>query len=427
MRLWKKRLFCVVALVVAVCIGGTAAFALPAWKLLGLTDAEAVQGQAGSGLDLQAKGHGKGLLKLKDIRGHWSEEAVLEASAQGLIRGYSDLTFQPNKPVTHLEALVMLANTLAQDSRVRQETRARAELRNRLQFRHKIAPWALDALAIAVEKGLITEAELGAFRPNQPAKRWEIARYLVRALNLENQVEASNRLEVEFRDAAAIPPGIAGYINLVFKKQLMVGMPGGLFQPQKPVTRAEMAALIVKLQDLLKDLREDLRDVLERYYVEGAIAAVAAGEITVKRRDGASVTLKVYEDTDIFWQGRRLTPADLRVGDEVRVFVKDGAAVFIRVLSRPTREQDQERDREQEREQQEVKGTLKAVVIAEGKTSLTVEKPDGKVVTYQLAADARIEVDGKAGLVTDLKPGQSIELEVEGDVITEVEVEGSGD
>ncbi|MDH7577584.1 MAG: S-layer homology domain-containing protein [Bacillota bacterium] len=433
LRLWRKPFLCVVALVVAVCVGGTAAFALPAWKLpLGLTGGEAVKGQAGTGVGLQAKGHVKGSLKLKDIQGHWSEEAVLEARAQGLISGYPDLTFQPNKPVTHLEALVILSNVLAQDPQVREESRARAELRNRLQFRHQIPAWALDALAVAVEQGLVTEEELADLRPNQPAKRWEIARYLVRALSLENQVQASNQLEVQFRDAAAIPPGIEGYIDLVFKKQLMVGMPGGLFQPQKPVTRAEIAALIVKLQDLLKDLREDLRDVLERYYVEGTVTAVSDNAITVEKEDGTSVALEVSDDTSIFFRGRSLTLDGIEVGDEVRVFVKDGAAVFIRVLSQPERDRERDRDREQDRDQErdregKIEGTLRAVIVVEGKTYLTVEQPDGKVVTYQLAAGARIEVDGEAGSVTDLEPGQSIELEIEDNVITEVEAEGSSD
>lgn len=340
MRLWRKPWVSVVALVVALCVGGTAAFAFPAWK--SPDPAAQLMGQDGGafGLGVSAKGQGKGLLKFRDLQGHWSEEAVTEASVQGLIYGYPDFNFRPNKPVTHLEALVMLARVLAQSPQVRQETQARIELRNRLQFRHKIPVWALDSLAVAVEQGLVTEAELVDLRPNQPAKRWEIARFLVRALNLENQVEAANRLRVQFRDAAAIPPGIAGYINLVFKKQLMVGVPGGLFLPQKPVTRAEMGTLLLRLQELLKDIQDDLREVVERYYVVGTIEAVGADKIIVKKEDGTSVTLKVYDDAYIFRHGRRLTVADLKVGDEIKAFVKNGEALFIRVLQSPERKRE---------------------------------------------------------------------------------------
>lgn len=50
-------------------------------------------------------------------------------------------------------------------------------------------PWndAYYYVAVALKKGLITPKELKNFNPNAPAKRYEVARYIVRALDLEDE------------------------------------------------------------------------------------------------------------------------------------------------------------------------------------------------------------------------------------------------
>lgn len=43
-----------------------------------------------------------------DIKGHWAESGIREAFAQGLVNGYADGTFRPDRPVTREEFLVLL-------------------------------------------------------------------------------------------------------------------------------------------------------------------------------------------------------------------------------------------------------------------------------------------------------------------------------
>ncbi len=47
-----------------------------------------------------------------DIAGHWGEAAILDAAAAGWAHGYPDRTFQPNRAVTRAEFAVMLAQVL---------------------------------------------------------------------------------------------------------------------------------------------------------------------------------------------------------------------------------------------------------------------------------------------------------------------------
>lgn len=46
--------------------------------------------------------------KIDDITGHWAEKAIRRCMERGLLKGYQDGSFQPDKPVTRAEAAVMM-------------------------------------------------------------------------------------------------------------------------------------------------------------------------------------------------------------------------------------------------------------------------------------------------------------------------------
>ena len=43
-----------------------------------------------------------------DVTGHWAERAIRRCMARGLLKGYPDGSFQPDKPVTRAELAVIL-------------------------------------------------------------------------------------------------------------------------------------------------------------------------------------------------------------------------------------------------------------------------------------------------------------------------------
>lgn len=45
----------------------------------------------------------------KDVKGHWAEKYICDAAAKGIVNGYEDGTFKPDKPVTRAEVAAMLA------------------------------------------------------------------------------------------------------------------------------------------------------------------------------------------------------------------------------------------------------------------------------------------------------------------------------
>lgn len=46
--------------------------------------------------------------KIDDITGHWAEKAIRRCMERGLLKGYPDGSFQPDKPVTRAELAVIL-------------------------------------------------------------------------------------------------------------------------------------------------------------------------------------------------------------------------------------------------------------------------------------------------------------------------------
>ena len=49
---------------------------------------------------------------LKDISSHWAKDSINKAVAAGWIKGYSDGTFRPNQPITRAEAVTMINRML---------------------------------------------------------------------------------------------------------------------------------------------------------------------------------------------------------------------------------------------------------------------------------------------------------------------------
>ncbi len=192
-----------------------------------------------------APGKGKGLGKFKinkdqnkwravqitDVRTHWAEQQIRTISSYGIILGYPDLTFKPNVPVKKYEAVLMIARACGFTGTFEADR----------SWDGDVPSWMTDCLNFAINEGILTEDEAENLNGMAPAKRYEVAVWANRAIGLEQDSEVS------FRDLDEIPyfarPGVAG----MFKRGYMIGYPGNFFQPNKPVTRAEMAVVLYRI------------------------------------------------------------------------------------------------------------------------------------------------------------------------------------
>ncbi|MGG1516407.1 S-layer homology domain-containing protein [Paenibacillus oryzisoli] len=102
--------------------------------------------------------------------------------------------------------------------------------------------WAENIIHEAVKKGLISGYENLTFRPDQPVTREELLVLLTRALKPEQTGEASTT----FADEASVSSWARQAMTLAAQAHWVTGYEDGTIRPQAPITRTEMAVLLMR-------------------------------------------------------------------------------------------------------------------------------------------------------------------------------------
>lgn len=173
------------------------------------------------------------------MAGHWAESFIKRAAAKGIVSGYPDGTFQPNRPVTRAEFTVMLTSAL------RLEEKGAALTFN---DNDQIGAWAKHAIAQAVQAGIINGYEDGSFRPNTPVTRAEMAVMVARAIKLPLRTNTTT----DFVDDQVIPQWAKGSVEAIRGLSIVSGREGNKFVPNDTTTRAEAATVLLRMVHFLK-------------------------------------------------------------------------------------------------------------------------------------------------------------------------------
>ncbi|GIP30820.1 S-layer homology domain-containing protein [Paenibacillus sp. J2TS4] len=179
------------------------------------------------------------VIEFTDIAGHWAENHIKRAAAKGIVSGYPDGTFQPNHPVTRAEFTVMLTGAL------RLEEKGAALTFN---DNDQIGAWAKQAVAQAVQAGIIDGYEDGSFRPNASVTRAEMAVMVAQAIKRPLKAHTTTG----FVDDEAIPQWAKGSVEAIRGLSIVSGRAGNKFVPNDTMTRAEAATILLRMVDILK-------------------------------------------------------------------------------------------------------------------------------------------------------------------------------
>ena len=164
-----------------------------------------------------------------DISGHWAKDSIMKMINAGVISGYPDGTFKPDKAVTRAEFTVMIVKAL------NLETRAGKT------FTDTASHWAKESISTAAAHGIISGYDENTFGPDDLITR-EQAAVIV---SLATKLEAATG-ELSFTDSKAISPWAKPGVAAAFKGGFISGYPDGTFKPQGNTTRAEAVSLILK-------------------------------------------------------------------------------------------------------------------------------------------------------------------------------------
>lgn len=319
--------------------------------LFGMTTTGAVAQRLQSGATVQVGNDGtvQVTFQFRDMnQAKWALQQILKMSAENIIKGYEDGSFRPNKPVTHAEAVVLTMKAAG----LQDEIDSTVSDSVYLPFKDagQIPSWARNAVVIAVEKGYLDSGSAVNFQPNKAASREWVVKLIAKALGIKPMDMA-----LPFTDAGTISSDAKGYVAAVVYNQLISGFPDGSFQPNKPITRAEIAVMLglsteeipipgnlsCKVEGTVVKVSADVYDGTYTNIMTDVYAGDAMGTITINVKNDdddeeegptGEVTYPVSKNAQIYIDGQDAGLADINAGSEAKLVVDaNGMVNYIEV------------------------------------------------------------------------------------------------
>lgn len=163
----------------------------------------------------------------------WAEEAVNALVGMGILSGYPDGTFLPNKSITRAEfaKIIVLAS-------------GRYDKDAKCSFKDvKESDWFYSYVASAYELGFITGRSADVFDPNSNITRADLCTVVYRFIKSVNS-EFKTTGTASFTDGDKIPSYAQEAVNALYSAGVVGGMGDGKFEPLAPATRAQSAKII---------------------------------------------------------------------------------------------------------------------------------------------------------------------------------------
>jgi hypothetical protein len=173
-----------------------------------------------------------------DMTGHWSRDEVRQLAAKHIVQGVSDRRFAPDRAATRAEFTTILMRAYA--------------WKYGKQMPHQDAPFTdidpgayyAEHVSLAHELGIVTGYR-GRFRPNDPMTREEAYVVLMRLHRLTEDAASPTTPQAPFADWPDVSVWARDAVNAAWDAGFTKGS-GGKFYPQRAVTRAEMAAMMLR-------------------------------------------------------------------------------------------------------------------------------------------------------------------------------------
>jgi hypothetical protein len=168
-----------------------------------------------------------------DTKGHWAQEAIGRACADGYLAGFEDGSFRPDEPVTAAQILTILAKALElPEPSAAPQTAAAPE------------DWYCEAVQKAVAAGII-DGDFTAF--GEPMTRLGVFLWTARAFGFAPAETDESALD-GFSDASDLSGADRAVVAGLAERELVKGYKNSL-RLSAPVTRAEFMVFLYRMAD----------------------------------------------------------------------------------------------------------------------------------------------------------------------------------
>ncbi|KIL46639.1 hypothetical protein KP77_27660 [Jeotgalibacillus alimentarius] len=171
-----------------------------------------------------------------DVPGdHWASQEISELSEAGIIGGFQDGTFKPERTVSRAQAAALIGRTLELDVTSIQNPGFTDITENTTGYRY---------IAKLTELGIFNQA--AQFNPNQSLTRSQMAKILTESFSLTGS---------SMKRFSDLTPGgeAATYAGTLYKAGITTGTSSSTFSPNAPVLRANMAVFLSRTLEFLSD------------------------------------------------------------------------------------------------------------------------------------------------------------------------------
>lgn len=174
-----------------------------------------------------------------DINGHWAENAINKISAAGIINGFGDNTFRPDRTVTRAEFTKMIISAVE-----KKKTLPNGEniLFSDVSPQSWYSVYIKKALAAEIIQGFD-----GCFLPEETITREDAAVIMYRCIRLLGK--NSDAADLNYLDANDISEYAEEAVSGLTSCGILKGA-GNMFFPKKGMTRAEVAEMTVRLLEM---------------------------------------------------------------------------------------------------------------------------------------------------------------------------------
>ena len=281
----------------------------------------------------------------------WYADSVNKATSMLIVSGIGENLYEPERTVTRAEFVQMVNNALVlpEDYAVYIQRYKDVEYMD----------WFQRAVNNADERGLLAGFPEENFYPERMIRREEMASILSAVIEhklpqfsmetvnpvLENPVDLGSL----FTDADMISPNFHKDVQKVVGFQWMRGMPDRTFSPNGLATRAEAAAVLVNLAEMLGEsrlipvTREDLQAAdfvvfeygLERLTVERAVGAAHCSFRSQFLEDENEIAVYYLKDNTVYYVIYRISGEDSGKTGTVSMMIYDDTPHTARLMTPP--------------------------------------------------------------------------------------------
>ena len=338
----------------------------------------------------------------------WAAEQIAEMTDLGIIKGYTDGTFKPDRAISKIEALILFSRVAGYSDKSYaqiadfayekyQYLLEEADLDNYDSFKKEIS--------FLLYKGVISEDDIIEYLEDEQYledfPRKDAAKFLANLMDAD--IVKTDADELEFSDNNKIDDDDAGYIAYVVENGFMNGVQKDdgtiVFDAEGGMSRAQVCVLLYRIMDKL-----------QMSFEAGKVFKVdtEGGTIEFENEDGDDKSYIIPDDAKIIIDGAIGKLEEILENSEILV-ARHGKSIYsIEVLNPESNKT--------------VKGTVEGVVARDNYARVTVlVEETGEKVSYYGTEGFKVTTDGVADDMKSLKVDDYVVIKLLGTKIVSID------